>query len=238
MRTEFHPANERGHANHGWLDTHHSFSFADYFNPVRERFGTLRVLNDDLVQGGRGFGTHSHQNMEIISIPLAGSLEHRDSMGHSIVSGPAEVQVMSAGTGIQHSEFNHHADKCVHFLQLWIHPRQKNLDPRYDHKKFDPGEWQNTIKTLVTPDNQKEAGALWICQDAWISRAVMFGGTTLQYNLHLNGNRVFIFVISGEIVIENQQAGKRDAVGVTDTISFEISCRTDADLLIIEVPER
>jgi quercetin 2,3-dioxygenase len=238
MKTEFHPANERGHADHGWLDTYHSFSFAEYFNPLRERFGALRVLNDDIVRGGTGFGKHSHQDMEIISIPLAGSLEHRDSMGHSEVIGPLDVQVMSAGTGIYHSEFNYKKDEPVNFLQLWVHPREKNIQPRYDQRTFDQGDWNNAVHILVTPDKESKAGGLWICQDAWISRAALQPGTSLPYPLHLPGNRVFVFVIKGEIMIENQAAGKRDAIGVMDTALFMIQSMSDSDILIIEVPER
>jgi len=238
MKTEFHPARERGHANHGWLDTHHSFSFAEYFNPLREKFGALRVLNDDVVQGGAGFGRHPHQNMEIISIPLEGSLEHRDSMGHTEVISPGDVQVMSAGTGILHSEYNHSAQQPVNFLQVWIHCREKNMPPRYDQMKFDPADWQDKCKPLVTPDNRRINGALWIGQDAWISRAGMQQGSTMHYPLFKPGNRVFVFVIEGEIVIDQQQAAKRDAIGVMDATEFSISVEKDSDLLVIEIPDR
>ena len=156
MKTELHPANERGHANHGWLDSYHSFSFATYFNPAREKFGCLRVLNDDTVAGGTGFDLHPHNNMEIVSIILVGALEHRDSIGNIQVITPGEVQVMTAGTGIYHAEYNHSETEAVKFFQLWIFPREKGLKPRYDQMLFSDGAKQDQLLTLVTPDTNQQ----------------------------------------------------------------------------------
>ena len=236
MKTELHPALERGHANHGWLDTWHNFSFADYFNPVREQFGALRVLNDDTILGGTGFGEHPHNNMEIITIPLAGQLEHRDSMGHIQVISPGEVQVMSAGTGIRHSEYNHSKDKPTNFLQIWIYTRTRDVTPRYDQKAFDFNLRNNAFQRLVTPDDQVEEGTLWIHQDAWITITRLQTGKSLEYFLHSNGDRVFAFVIEGKVNISGQEAGKRDAIGISETASFGIESKSDCELLIIEVP--
>jgi quercetin 2,3-dioxygenase len=238
MKTEYHPAAERGHANHGWLDTWHNFSFADYFNPIREQFGALRVLNDDTILGGTGFGEHPHNNMEIVTIPLEGQLEHRDSMGHIQVIGPGEVQVMSAGSGIRHSEYNHSPDQPANFLQIWIYTRSRNISPRYDQKVFDPEKRKNLIQCLVCPDDQQETGSLWICQDAWISITQLQGGKNLKYTLHRNENCVFAFVIDGNATIAGQAAGRRDSVGISETGLFEIKSSTGSELLIIEVPSK
>jgi hypothetical protein len=238
MRTELHPAAERGHENHGWLDTYHNFSFAEYFNPIRDQFGALRVLNDDVIQAGSGFGEHPHKDMEIISIPLSGALEHRDSMGHIQVLRPGDVQVMSAGTGIMHSEYNHLKDNETNFLQIWIYTREKNKPPRYGQLTFDPALRMNQLQVLVTPDLQQQAGALWIHQDAWISISELTTGNSLEYRLHREGNRLFAFVIEGLAEICGQQAGRRDAVGITGGESADIIAIKDTLILLIEVPER
>ncbi|NVO20262.1 MAG: pirin family protein [Bacteroidetes bacterium] len=237
MKTELHPASGRGHANHGWLDTYHNFSFADYFNPVRESFGALRVLNDDIILGGTGFGEHPHNNMEIISIPLSGELEHRDSMGHVEVISPGMVQVMSAGTGIRHSEYNHSKDKPTNFLQIWIYTRTRGLIPRYDQKSFDPADCINKIQNLVSPDDKPVQGSLWIHQDGWISITRLPSGSEIEYNLFKPGNLAFVFMINGKAGISGQVAGKRDAVGVSDANSFTISSIAESEVLIIEIPE-
>lgn len=235
MKTDFHPSYERGHANHGWLDTYHSFSFAMYFNPLREQFGALRVLNDDTIDGGSGFDTHPHANMEIITIPLAGALEHRDSMGNHGVITAGEVQVMSAGTGIRHSEFNHSPSERGSFLQIWIFPHSKNLKPRYDQKKFSSSP-SGKLLTLVTPDSQPEEGALWIHQEAWISRLSLENGSTLQYRLRKENNGLFAFVIEGSMRVAGKNMERRDAIGVWETDSIEISSSGNSDLLLLEVP--
>jgi quercetin 2,3-dioxygenase len=236
MQTELHPANERGHANHGWLDTWHNFSFADYFNPVREQFGALRVLNDDTILGGTGFGEHPHNNMEIITIPLLGGLEHKDSMGHIQVIGPGEVQVMSAGTGIRHSEYNHSADQSTNFLQIWIYTRTRNVTPRYDQKSYDTALSRNAFQCLVCPDVQPENEALWIHQDAWIYQTQVQPGIKLEYTLHSADHYVFAFVIEGRVTFAGLEAGKRDAVGIMDARSIELESCEDSRVLIIEIP--
>jgi quercetin 2,3-dioxygenase len=238
MKTEMHPANERGHANHGWLDTWHSFSFAEYFNPVREHFGALRVLNDDYILGGSGFGEHPHNNMEIISIPLKGKLEHRDSMGHVEVISPGDVQVMSAGSGIRHSEYNHSASEVCNFLQVWIYTRDRNTAPRYDQQSFDPSLRNNALQLLVKPDHSNQQGVLWIQQDAWISITRLDAGNKLDYALFRNDNCVFCFVIEGEAMIANEAAGKRDAVAISQAEKINIEGNTNCEVLIIEVPEK
>lgn len=238
MKTEIHPAHERGHANHGWLDTWHSFSFADYFNPVREHFGALRVLNDDVILGGTGFGEHPHNNMEIISIPLSGELEHLDSMGHKEVIGRGDVQVMSAGTGIRHAEYNHSASNPCNFLQIWIYTRTRNVTPRYDQVSFDPEQRRNAFQLLVTPDTQQEKGSLWIHQDAWISRADLEAGQSLNYDLRKKGNFVFVFVIDGEAEVGTIKLSRRDAIAIRETGQISILTGSGSDILVIEVPER
>lgn len=232
MKTIIHPASTRGHADHGWLDTHHTFSFAGYYNPERIRFGKLRVLNDDIVAPGMGFGTHPHENMEIISIPLSGALTHKDSMGHTSVIKTGDVQVMSAGTGIEHSEFNASRDESVNFLQIWIFPREANVQPRYDQVPIELKE--NDITRLVQAGPAQEG--LWIHQDAYLSRVKLDAGRSLNYQLYQKGNGVYCFVIDGAATIGGQEIGKRDGLGVQDIDQFPIESRKQLDLLLIEVP--
>ncbi len=236
MKIELHPAGERGHANHGWLDSYHSFSFATYFNPAREQFGCLRVLNDDTVAGGTGFDLHPHNNMEIISIILEGALEHRDSMGNVQVLHPGEVQVMTAGTGIYHAEYNHSDTKQVKFLQIWIFPREKGLKPRYDQTMFPDHSVKNNILTLVTPDSAQEEGAMWIHQDAYISNINLQKEANADYTVKIPGNGVFVFIIEGEASIQGNTLKKRDAIGITDTGSIHFTAVADSRILLIEVP--
>lgn len=236
MKTEFHPASERGHANHGWLDTWHSFSFATYFNPARERFGCLRVLNDDTVSKSTGFDLHPHNNMEIITIVEEGALEHRDSMGNIQVITNSEVQVMSAGTGLYHAEYNHSDTLEVKFFQLWIFPREKNLTPRYEQKRFQHHEVNNQLVTLVTPDNVKMEDALWIHQDAYISTINLSGNNIFEYKTRIQGNGIFVFIIKGECRIEDNLLGSRDAIAITETDSIKIITSENSKLLFIEVP--
>jgi hypothetical protein len=238
MKTELHPASERGHASHGWLDSYHSFSFATYFNPVREQFGCLRVLNDDTVSGGTGFDLHPHNNMEIISIILEGALEHRDSIGNIQVITPGEVQVMSAGTGIYHAEYNHSETTPVKFFQLWIFPREKGLKPRYDQKMFTDHKKNNGLVTLVTPDTQQQAEALWIHQDAYISALDLDAGAVFTYNLKIKGNGVFVFITEGKISAEGNELGRRDAIGISETESIQLQAITASKIVFIEVPMR
>ena len=234
-KTIFHPADKRGHANHGWLDAHHSFSFANWYDPTKVHFGMLRVLNDDIVAGGQGFGKHPHDNMEIITIVLDGALEHKDSMGHTEAIVPNEVQVMSAGTGVVHSEYNHNPDKKVNLLQTWIFPNKKNVQPRYDQKMFPPEERVNKLQALVSPIDNDDPG-LKIHQDAWIYRTTLESGKSLSHNLHSNAHGAYIFVIDGGITIGDQRLNKKDALGISETESFEITATDTSDVLIFEVP--
>jgi len=234
MKTIFHPAHERGHANHGWLDTHHSFSFANWHHPEKIHFGALRVLNDDIVEIGEGFGTHPHDNMEIISIPLQGSLAHKDSTGSEEFTHTGYVQVMSAGTGLTHSEYNGSPTENVHFLQIWIFPKEKDIKPRYEQKKFDEAGRKGKWQLLVSP--RKEDNVLWINQDAFLSRIDLKAGASTNYNNHLSGNGVYIFVLEGKIEINRQVLNRRDAIGVSEADSFEIKATSDAEILAIEIP--
>lgn len=234
MKTVIHKANTRGHANHGWLDSHHSFSFASYYNAERMHFGALRVLNDDIVSGGMGFGNHPHDNMEIISIPLAGDLEHKDSMGNTAAIKQNDVQVMSAGTGIQHSEYNKHKEESVNFLQLWIFPKEKNIKPRYNQKTFNPIDRQNQLQEIVSPSGSTSSVA--INQNAWLHWGSLDKGVSLSYELKRVDNGVYIFVMEGDMTINNQQLNKRDGFGVWETDKLLLSADTKAEVLLIEVP--
>lgn len=229
-----HSAGSRGEANHGWLKSHHTFSFAGYYNPERINFGALRVLNDDQVDGGMGFGEHPHDNMEIISIALEGALKHEDSMGNVTVIEPGEIQVMSAGTGIHHKEFNRDADMPVKFLQIWVFPNQRNVVPRYDQQKIDFESQPNTLVQILSP-NKEDAG-VWIYQNAWFSRGKFDKETELPYTLHLPGNGLYVFVLKGEVMIGDQQLNERDGYGIWDTESVRIKAGAGADLLLMEVP--
>lgn len=232
MKTVFHAANTRGHANHGWLDAHHSFSFASWYNPERIHFGMLRVLNDDIVAGGMGFGKHPHDNMEIITIPLSGALKHQDSMGFSEIIEAGEVQVMSAGTGIYHSEFNPNQNQAVNLFQIWIFPNRKQVEPRYAQRKY---ELQNgAFSTLVGPENS--GVATWIHQDAWLSMGEFAADSQTSYTIQSTGNGVYIMVVEGEIQIGDQKLEKRDAIGISQTEKVEISCKQNTKMLVIEVP--
>lgn len=234
MKTQYHPAESRGHANHGWLDTHHSFSFGSFYNPERMHFGALRVLNDDTVAPGRGFGRHPHDNMEIISIPLEGDLKHEDSMGNSGVIREGDVQVMSAGSGIQHSEFNKNSDQPVKFLQIWVIPNRKNVEPRYDQISLRELREDNAFYTFLSPD--KDAGGVWIHQDAWFSMGSFDEALETNYELHKEGNGLYVFALEGEAEIAGKQLNRRDAVGIWETGSVDFSVKAGARLLLLEVP--
>jgi len=234
-RTIFHPADKRGHADHGWLNAHHSFSFAGWYDPSKIHFGALRVLNDDMVKGGQGFGTHPHDNMEIITIVLEGTLEHKDSMGHKQQIIPGEVQVMSAGTGVTHSEYNPDPVKRVNLLQTWIFPDKKGVKPRYDQKMFLTEERINKLQMLVSPMGNAESG-LKINQDAWIYRVNLETGKTVEHTLHSRDHGAYIFVIDGKVKAGSQVLTKRDALGISDTGSVDIMAEENSDILIFEVP--
>jgi redox-sensitive bicupin YhaK (pirin superfamily) len=230
-----HKSESRGHVNHGWLDTYHSFSFASWHNTERIHFGALRVLNDDLVKGGYGFGKHPHDNMEIITVVLKGALEHEDSMGHKQAIHDNEVQVMSAGSGLLHSEYNHNKDEDVNLLQIWIFPDKKNIEPRYDQKVFEENDRLNRLQVLVAPIDSNDNG-LKINQKAWIYRTRLEKGNTLQLHLHQPENGLYSFVIEGTAMINGTTVAMRDAVGISGKDHFEIVANENTDLLLIEVP--
>jgi len=234
MKTTYHSADSRGFADHGWLQAKHSFSFANYYNPDRIHFGMLRVLNDDIIDPGKGFGMHPHNDMEIITIPLRGSLEHKDNMGNGSVITAGEVQVMSAGTGIMHSEFNPSPDKDINLFQIWIFPAEKGVNPRYDQKVFDQDSYKNTIVRLV--DNDQDGDSLFIHQKAVISLSKPEADITLSYKNHYPGNGVYVLLIEGKLTLDQNTLGMRDALGVWDTDSFSFTAEEDSFVLFIEVP--
>jgi redox-sensitive bicupin YhaK (pirin superfamily) len=234
MKTTIYKASDRGHADHGWLNAHHSFSFANWYDPLKIHFGMLRVLNDDIVSAGEGFGMHPHNDMEIITIILKGELEHRDNMGNGSVIRPGDVQVMSAGTGVMHSEFNPSKTNSVNLFQLWIFPKEKGIKPRYDQKTFDPELRKNKVQTVAS--GFKTNGELYIHQDAAISLASIENGKEIEYSLSKNGNGAFIMVVTGAIEINGEKLSLRDAIGVSDTNSITIKANSDSEILIIDVP--
>lgn len=237
MKTIIHKADSRGFASHGWLQANHSFSFANYQNPEKVHFGALRVLNDDIIAPKMGFGTHPHDNMEIITIPLKGVLKHKDNMGDEWLSVlPGEVQVMSAGTGVQHSEINGSADEHLSLFQIWIFPNKQNVAPRYDQKSFDAKERKNKLQTLVSSIDENHEGSLKIHQDAVISRIDLDKSTAFEYKLKSENHGVYIMTISGSVLIDNTVLETRDAAGVSETKSFAIKAEKDSSLLFIEVP--
>jgi redox-sensitive bicupin YhaK (pirin superfamily) len=235
MTTVLHKANTRGHANHGWLDSWHTFSFGGYHDPTRMHFGALRVLNDDTVAPGMGFGKHPHDNMEIISIPLEGDLEHGDSMGNVTVIKENDVQAMSAGTGIVHSEKNKSNDKQVRFLQLWIFPKEENVNPRYDQKSFSNEQIKNKLLTVVSPVGTDD-NTVQINQDAWFNLGDLNKGTSLSYQFKKEGNGVYAFLLEGEVVINEIVLNRRDGLGITESNILNIVANADSQLLLMEVP--
>jgi redox-sensitive bicupin YhaK (pirin superfamily) len=234
MNTVIHKADTRGNANHGWLNSHHTFSFANYHHPERMNFGVLRVLNDDRVQAGMGFGTHPHDNMEIISIPLEGDLEHKDSMGNVAVIKEGDVQVLSAGTGITHSEYNKNKDKEVKFLQIWIFPKEKNVTPRYDQISVRAIEKENEFYQVLSPS--KDDQGVCINQDAWFHLGRFNKGNSDAYTIKKEGNGIYVFVLDGEVEINNEKLAKRDGMGVWDTDSIVVKASENARVLLMEVP--
>lgn len=233
--TVLHKADTRGFAYHGWLQSYHTFSFAEYHNPERVHFGVLRVLNDDTVEAGKGFGTHPHDNMEIISIPLEGDLEHKDSMGNVAVIRHGDVQVMSAGTGIYHSEFNKNSDQRVKFLQIWVFPNKRNVTPRYDQITLNIHDRHNKLQQILSPDPGDEG--VWINQDAWFYLGRFDKGFSLDHKLMKSGNGFYIFVLSGDFTIEGIDLNTRDGLGIWDMGKISIISRSqDAEVLVMEVP--
>ena len=234
MKKVFHPASSRGAADHGWLQAKHSFSFANYYDSERVQFGALRVLNDDIIAPGMGFGTHPHDNMEIITIPLDGALEHKDSLDNIGVIETDEIQVMSAGSGVYHSEYNKNKDQSVSLLQIWVFPNKKNVTPRYDQKNIKDLKKVNSFYPIVTP-NQNGPG-MWIHQDAWFHLGEFDKETRINYNINKKGNGVYAFLIEGSVQIDGESLEKRDALGIWDTEKFELLANKNSRILLIEVP--
>ncbi|TWI83342.1 hypothetical protein IQ13_1452 [Lacibacter cauensis] len=234
MKKVLHKAGTRGHANHGWLNSYHSFSFAGYYNPERIHFGALRVLNDDTVAAGMGFGTHPHDNMEIISIPLSGDLKHKDSMGNEAIIKQGDIQVMSAGTGIAHSEMNARKDQEVKFLQIWVFPNKKNVEPRYGQITLDESKMKNNLLQVLSPNADDEG--VWIHQDAWFSLGNLEKGFSAEYKLKSAENGVYAFVLEGDVTINGEALNKRDGLGISETDVLNIQADADARLLLMEVP--
>ncbi len=232
--TILHKSESRGDANHGWLHSKHTFSFANYYNPERMHFGVLRVLNDDTVAAGMGFGTHPHDNMEIISIPLEGDLEHKDSMGNTTVIKNGDIQVMSAGTGIQHSEYNKNKDKAVKFLQIWVFPNKRNVTPRYDQITLKLEDRHNKLQQILSPNADDEG--VWIHQNAWFHLGNFDKGIATDYTIKGKGNGVYIFNLTGTLEVNGQIIETRDGFGIWDTDKINIKANTNSEFLIMEVP--
>lgn len=234
MKTVLHTSESRGHANHGWLDARHSFSFAGWFDPERIQFGALRVLNDDIIQGGMGFGTHPHDNMEIITLPLKGDLEHKDSMGNSAVIREGDIQVMSAGTGVYHSEYNKNPDKEINLFQLWVLPNQRDVEPRYDQIPIRSLYQKNIFFQILSP--HQDGQGVWIHQNAWIHLLDADAQTNHSYTIKSPGNGVYVMVIEGEITIGDQVLKRRDAMGIWDTAVFDLNVLQGAQVMLVDVP--
>lgn len=234
MKTTYHANASRGLADHNWLVSRHTFSFANYYDPERVNFGLLRVLNDDIVKPSMGFGTHPHDNMEIISIPLSGSLRHQDSMGnkHTITTG--EVQIMSAGSGLTHSEYNNSSSEEVNFLQIWVLPKEKNITPRYDQKRFSSSERQNIFQLIVSPKESDKA--IRINQDAWFSLADIHAGQKINYEKKEEASGVYFFILEGEADIAGNHVYRRDGLGLEGNQSITVAAKTDTQILAMEVP--
>jgi hypothetical protein len=232
--TVLHKANTRGHADHGWLNAYHSFSFASWFNPERVQFGMLRVLNDDTIAAGMGFGTHPHDNMEIITIPLEGDLAHKDSMGNESIIKTGDIQVMSAGTGIQHSEFNPNADLQTKLFQIWLFPKYRNVEPRYQQITLDVTKQKNNFAQILSPNAEDEG--VWIYQDAWFYLSAFEADYSKKLSLKKEGNGFYIMTVEGEIEVNGEKLEKRDAIGIWETYEIEIKAITDSKFLIMEIP--
>lgn len=234
MKTIFHKASERGHANHGWLVANHSFSFGGWFHPEKVQFGVLRVLNDDTVAAGMGFGTHPHDNMEIITIPLEGDLAHKDSMGNSSIIKSGDVQVMSAGTGIQHSEFNPNHDKSTKLFQIWLFPNVRNVEPRYQQITLDQSLQHNDYAQILSPNSDDEG--VWIHQDAWFYLSKFDEGFSKKLAKKKSGNGFYVMNIDGKIDINGETLNHRDALGIWDADEIEIKAHEASKFLVMEIP--
>jgi len=234
MKTIFYPAGERGHADFGWLNAHHSFSFGQWYNPEKMNFGALRVLNDDLIAGGAGFPTHPHDNMEIVTIPLSGAIAHKDSTGGNGIINAGDVQILNAGTGVRHSEYNASATETLNLLQLWVFPKQQNIKPRYEQKSFKTGDRKNKWQVVVSP-NEKDGG-LWINQDAIFALTDLQAGNDIRYEKSFPNNSVYFFLIEGVVKIGDQVLEKKDALAISEADGIKITATSDAKLLCIEIP--
>ena len=236
MKKILHPADTRGAADFGWLKARYSFSFASYFDPSRIQFGQLRVLNDDIVAPAMGFGKHPHQNMEIVTIPQEGALRHRDSMGNEGVIESGDIQIMSAGSGVEHSEMNANTTEAVKLFQIWVFPETENVAPRYDQRKIASLIQPNTISTVVKPKSEASENDLWVHQQAWFNIGEFSAETLTNYTLHKANHGAYILAIDGNVTVENEALGPRDAIGIWDTDTIEIKAEKDSRLLLIEVP--
>ena len=234
MNTVLHKADTRGRADHGWLQANHSFSFANYYNPERMHFGVLRVLNDDTIAGGKGFGMHPHDNMEIITIPLEGDLAHKDNMGNAATIKQGDVQVMSAGTGVYHSEFNPNEDQETKLFQIWLFPNKKNVQPRYDQISIREVEEKNRFYQILSPN--KDDQGVWIHQDAWFHLGKFEEGKKDSYKINKEGNGIYLLVIDGEIEVGDHTLKKRDALGIWDVNELQLKATAAASVLLMEVP--
>lgn len=234
MKAILHKANTRGYANHGWLEAYHSFSFADYYNPHRMHFGVLRVLNDDKVAGGKGFDTHPHNNMEIITIPLSGALKHKDSLGNSATIKAGEIQVMSAGSGVLHSEFNPNPDKDVRLFQIWIFPHTKDVEPRYDQLSIKDIESKDGLKQILSPNAEDDG--VWIHQNAWFHLGEFTEQSSGCYELKQQSNGLYLFVVEGEVQIQDYKLEKRDGLAITETRKISFKTSANCKILLMEVP--
>jgi redox-sensitive bicupin YhaK (pirin superfamily) len=232
--TVLHMAETRGHANHAWLNSYHSFSFSSYYNSERMGFGALRVLNDDTVDAGMGFGKHPHDNMEIISIPLEGDLEHKDSMNNVAVIKNGDIQAMSAGTGIYHSEYNNDREQRVKFLQIWVYPDKKNVEPRYNQITLNQEDRHNKLQQILSPNENDEG--VWIHQNAWFHLGKFDKGVSTEYAIKGKGNGVYVFVLSGDVKVNDQLLNTRDGYGIWDIDKFTITAEMDTEFLLMEVP--
>ncbi|NLR61577.1 pirin family protein [Chitinophaga polysaccharea] len=234
MKKVIHRADTRGYANHGWLKSHHTFSFANYYDPSRIHFGALRVLNDDAVKGGMGFGAHPHDNMEIVSIVLDGALEHRDNTGKQEIIRKNDIQIMSAGTGVVHSEFNASKTEDVNFLQIWVIPAERNVAPRYDQRTFNPASRENKLQVVIAPD--RTADTLWLHQDAWFSLGKFDAGKTVAITAKKAGTGSYLFLLSGEIKVDGEILQTRDAIGLSEYNKTTVEIIKPAEFLLIDVP--
>ena len=235
MQTVVHQADTRGRGEHGWLSSRHTFSFAGYRDPERVRFGLLRVVNDDIVAPSMGFETHPHENMEIVSIPLSGELRHEDSMGNTHHIRAGEVQIMSAGTGLTHSEFNASAEEPVNFLQIWVFPKLRDIEPRYDQKAFSAADRVNQLQNIVSPDGAD--GGVAINQDAWFWLGDFAAGHEDSYVVRADANGAYIFVIDGAAEIAGEHLQRRDGIGIRGAGRIDINATEDTQLLIMDVPQ-